>query len=699
MYTVRKMMTKFRDMLRRTEQKSKPTMSSLQEDGGEEGRKTLFPSVIVDGGDIENVEAAKDRATEWIRNEVDRNMTRFYVYAGGDYGNNRSMFVGNFSEKWSGSELYEFAPVHDELRSRARSAGSYAMKWKVDLEKNSWASINFQTGVLLDDGRVGPSSGLTSASKVDLSGYRKLRFTLWADEDTACQARLGDNTPEHPDTATRTLDASLAVTTKPREFAFDLSEDDLSSMDTFLTLGIQRDIASEKKHVLYVSNVFYERTAEDEDDGSTSSVFRGCWLKSWDTPDPRGEFDIAMQNVSFVYDQALCLCVTLDAADDSRSDPDLKRRDALRAQQLARPLVYAVENDAKYSDGRLRNAYMCGPMNPPPGFESRGARTPGWWSREGEDADGRTVFVGKEGVYAQDEYAVSTWTGNVAWALIALSAFAARFPEEAYAMGALSAAKKMGDFILSLLKHDGYGGFSGGLFGFDDAEGGQAELGWRSTEHSADAYACFARLAEILPSSPSKHEWRAAARHALRFTDRMFHSGGREVELEGEVDVLSADACLYWTGTDLDGSINRTTLPLDPLLWTIYGTDGLRADATRLRALRWAHDELRVEGKDPFALAKFSRSSQGGWVEGTGQLATAFNTFGFADYATAALKACLPHQTEEGGFYSTDRDVVDTGFALPGSEDAWYYFRKVHLGATAWFALAASFRNPFRMMA
>ena len=637
------------------------------------------------------IQGAADAAEAWIRGEVDRNMWNFYLFAGGDFGNNRALFTGNFSEQGIGSELYDFAPLPSSLLESSRSNGCYAKRWTVDLSVNQWASINFQTGVLLNDGSIGPSSGLTSESKVDLSGHRRLRLTLWAEADTKCTVRTGDATPEHPDSTTRVLAPEVQLTTSPQEFTFDFTnEDDLSAMDTFLTLGVDRNIAAQQVHTIYVARAYYEAT-----DRSREPIFDGCWIKSWTTSDPRGEFDIIMQNVSFVYDQALALCVMLAASARLDASSEQRTEDLRRAWWLAHAIIYAVENDSKYNDGRVRNAYRCGPMRAPPGFEQkRGARLPGWWPREGISRDGSTIFVGEEGVYGQDEYAVSTWTGNVAWAAIALCAFARNStPKESQQNMAIEAAERMGDFLLNRAKFDGFGGFSGGMFGFDGTD--QTELRWRSTEHAADVYAACAQLQKV---TFKVKKWEALQRHALLFTDRMYHVGSLPATTSSPSSSSQLPAALYWTGTSPDGTINKSNLPLDPILWTIYGTGGHRKDAVRLDALRWADRELRLVPGDPFSLAKYSRVSEGGWIEGTGQLAVAFNEYGFSDRSTASLVSCLPHQTSRGGFYSVDREAADTGFDLPGTSGRkWSYFRREHVGATCWFALAASFRNPFTM--
>jgi hypothetical protein len=50
----------------------------------------------------------------------------------------------------------------------------------------------------------------------------------------------------------------------------------------------------------------------------------------------------------------------------------------------------------------------------------------------------------------------------------------------------------------------------------------------------------------------------------------------------------------------------------------------------------------------------------------------------------------------QGGYYATDSDALATGFDLPTVPgQPRLYYRMVHLGATAWAALAQRHFNPF----
>src|SRR5262249_39038881 len=63
--------------------------------------------------------------------------------------------------------------------------------------------------------------------------------------------------------------------------------------------------------------------------------------------------EIAIRNSCFVYDVDLAGLAFL-----SEGTPDGYRR----ARILANAIVLAQEHDAFYKDGRIRNAYMCGPI-------------------------------------------------------------------------------------------------------------------------------------------------------------------------------------------------------------------------------------------------------------------------------------------------------------------------------------------------
>ena len=141
------------------------------------------------------------------------------------------------------------------------------------------------------------------------------------------------------------------------------------------------------------------------------------FLESYETLG-RKDLEKNLNDAAFVYDNALTLLVYLQ-----QKGQDNFRR----AKILADSFVFAAGHDRFYHDGRLRNAYSAKQLiNPETGF----ANLLGEW-----DATSRQ--------WREDKDQVSTHTGNMAWAAIALSRFYAERGGDAYKTTAIS----MGNWI------------------------------------------------------------------------------------------------------------------------------------------------------------------------------------------------------------------------------------------------------------
>ncbi len=118
----------------------------------------------------------------------------------------------------------------------------------------------------------------------------------------------------------------------------------------------------------------------------------------------------------------------------------------------------------------------------------------GWWDRA-------------EGRWDEDPYQVSTATGNLAWAALALLTLAEATKDRAYTDGAARIAG-----WAATASYDGRApaGFAGGLYGYDDAA---QPLGWKSTEHNVDLTAVFDWLARLQPEGG----WQSKAKSARDF--------------------------------------------------------------------------------------------------------------------------------------------------------------------------------------
>ncbi|GEO82883.1 hypothetical protein [Pararhodospirillum oryzae] len=340
----------------------------------------------------------------------------------------------------------------------------------------------------------------------------------------------------------------------------------------------------------------------------------------------------ALATAAFSYDNALAVLALL-ACDEPG-----------RARRIGEALRRAALHDRTGEAGRLRSAYRAGPQPDAPSPN-------GWW----DPAQGR---------WLEDDAQVSTSTGNVAWAGLALVALAETDKDPAL----WEAAAALGAWIWTHA-HDprGPGGFTGGLFGTDATP---VALTWKSTEHAADAAALFERLA----AGPVPGPWaegRAAARAFLN---------AQWVEAEGRFRI----------GTQPDGvTPNDATSGLDAQVWPPLLTG---APAQWRRALAYAHVAHGVEGG-----FSFNRDKAGIWTEGTAQAALTARAVGEDALADQAL-ATLAGLASPGGYlWATPEARLPTGLALgpDRSQADFFYEHQPHLGATAWAVLAARGWNPF----
>ncbi|MGE5516428.1 MAG: hypothetical protein ACM31D_11480 [Bacteroidota bacterium] len=315
--------------------------------------------------------------------------------------------------------------------------------------------------------------------------------------------------------------------------------------------------------------------------------------------------------------------------------------DVGHARQIGDALLLAATTDRADPQGRLRNAYRAGP--------AVGVPFPhGWWDAQGNH-------------WAEDPMQVGTAAGNVAWAGLALLHLAEATGETRYRDGAVTLAQ----WTLTHTWDQLWGGFSGGIHG-DGA--GTLRLGWKSTEHNVDLAALFDWLGWAEP------RWQPAAKSARAFVAAQFLPG------EGR----------FLTGTLPDGrSPNRATSGLDSQVWPLLLND---APGPWRRALAYVARAHGVDGG-----FDFNDDRDGVWWEGTAQVALARQAVGDCSGARALLRGLAGQFAPSGLLWATSVPRLTTGLALaPDSTDAdFVYFRRPHLGATAWAVLAARGWNPF----
>jgi hypothetical protein len=311
------------------------------------------------------------------------------------------------------------------------------------------------------------------------------------------------------------------------------------------------------------------------------------------------------------------------------------------ATTIGNALSLAVRNDRTFTDGRVRNAYRAGPVG-------KGAPAlPGWWD-------------GKQNIWAEDAAQDGTSTGNVAWAALALLTLHQATKQETF----LADAAHLIDWVIANVSSGG--GFRGGFHGYDPQ---QVKLTWISTEHNVDVYAAAAWLFRLT----GERKYADAASQARVFLERAF------------------DADHFRLGTKPDGSLaDSGMLALDAQLWPWMAIPD--ASAQWRSALNFAATHLAV--KDGF---DFNGDRDGVWVEGTAQASLAYRIAGDPARSAQLLTTLEADRTPSGLLNATREARVSTGLSIdPTKTEAdFFYFRRPHLGATAWATLAATAWNPF----
>jgi hypothetical protein len=398
--------------------------------------------------------------------------------------------------------------------------------------------------------------------------------------------------------------------------------------------------------VIFIDTISYDWARADERHLPPSFV----------TQDGQLAMDWAQRGFSHTYDVALAIIAMLAMGD------------VRRARLMADALIYAQQHDPDGNriDGGVRNCYSGGDLVLPSGWLPTGrdgaVRLAGFWEP-------------MKKVWWQDKYANAVYTGNVAWAGIALVHVYRATGVKKY----LDAAIGMGDWILhhaELRDREGHlqSGYKGGIFYW---EGKEEPVPWVATEHSIDAYVLFTLLAGADPVA--KADWLGGAAHARSFVGSMWAG-----------DHL-------WTGLKPDGSANRDFVPVDIQGWACLAF----GPADFPGALSWALRHCSVEQLDVKGLAFRDMTGlepddpgRGVWPEGTAQMVVALREAGKtaeADAYLGQLRAFQRTLLAEGKTGMTAA-VGERLVAIPGQQE---YFRREHIGATCWCLFAEKGINPY----
>jgi hypothetical protein len=543
------------------------------------------------------------------------------------------------------------AVAMDECSTDRPFSGATCIKCTFKAQGNNWGGFYFMNGVLRgSDVEPCPNWGdepdagfnLTGATKVTFyakgaHGGEKVEYYVggigWS-VDPAGNS-IAPEKP-YPDSFPKVSTGYVTLTKKWKQYHIDLRGKNLSYVLSGFGWVTNAKRNNSRDITFYLDDVRWDK----ERLGDLRL------LVSYETKRSKLEFDTVMRNVAFTYDNALVLIAFL--ARGSASDLD-------RARILANCLSYAVKHDRFYSDGRLRNAYMGADLILFPGWTPNNrvdtVRMPGFWDRN-------------KNKWFEDKIQVSTYTGNVAWAIISLISAYQILGDPKY----IAKAETLGRWVEEECKDIGStGGYTGGFEGWEPKP---TELKYKSTEHNLDLYVAFQRLYEVT----GKEKWEKLALHAKKFVDSMWD------ENDGK----------FWTGTKKNGSgFNKDVIPLDVQAWAILA---FRDEAIRyLRALEYAERHHSVRGG-----FDFNTDKDGIWYEGTAQMAAAYQSCGQSAKATALLSLIESAQLQSGAIPAASRDGLTTGFTLPlPGNPPWLYYHRGHIGATAWYLFAKLRINPY----
>jgi len=593
----------------------------------------------------------------YLQQTSDRYQHTVDVYTDADAAGNHFAARGRFNI--SGGDAY--VPPMDEISLNAPCFGITCITAQFISNGSNWGGWYWLNGVLgPTDRQPALNWGDHPNAGFDLTGATSLQF--WARGANGGEVveffafGVGNTEPpfmNYPDSSLKASLGQVQLSTTWTKYQILLTGRDIHYV--LGGFGWAATAQSNNNHniTFYLDNIQFvkERPADAR------------FLVSYDTVKSSSMFDIVLRNVAFVYDNAVAL-IALTSAGDLQ-----------RARTIADALLYAQSHDRFFTDSRLRNGYQGGDLMLPPGWAPNNkpntVRMPGWYDPA-------------HGTWYEDQFQVSTNTGNIAWGMLALLNFYEATHEQKY----LQAVDKLGDWIIANTSDTrGNGGFTGGYEGWENgaasgssstcASGvlvnGQCKRLYKATEHNIDLYAAFSRLY----AAEGLQKWATAAQNAKTLFLSMWDP------TEGK----------FWTGTTEDGiTISKDVIPLDIQAWAIQALGS--AAGPYLQSLNY------VEGHHKTTLGYGFKQNGGNscgdntWFEGSSQVAVSYSLAGNRSKWQSILNGIHSAQVTSGAMPATDGQCLNTGFFLNDGQP-WEYFPRTHVGATAWLSLAEMGVNPF----
>lgn len=351
------------------------------------------------------------------------------------------------------------------------------------------------------------------------------------------------------------------------------------------------------------------------------------FLPSYPTVEPG-----PLHGAAYLYDNAVAAIALVGCGEQDK------------AYRIGSAILWAIDNDRTWHDGRLRNAYAAGLVTNGP------VKLPGWWDNT-------------QNKWLEDRYQVGSDVGNMAWAMLALLSIDVNTGSRLR-----DGAARLGAWVAQWADTRGTGGFTGGTFGHEPTPEVRT---WKSTEHNTDLAAAFGLLAIRTGDS----RWRDKAMVAEYFVDTMWDPGC---------------AC-FAAGTAEDGVTHNPILALDAQIWPLTALHG--AAGKFASAMTTAEQRMSVGGG-----FSYGEDRDGVWTEGTGQMALLMKLLGRTERAESLIAIIESQRSPDGGFFATTVRALPTGFVLDTDPTKpRHYFRLSHLGAASWAALAERGFNPFTM--
>jgi hypothetical protein len=602
----------------------------------EDSRQIASPSGNAQVGKTKPERPQVPTAADYIESRLAEADRVLYVYK--DFVDGANYYT---QKAWISDYNGQIPAMREDAEGRNGTTGIVA---HIDLAEHTWGGYMFVNGVLKAGATVPELDFGTTDAGLDLTGATSLTF--WARGEHGGEyveffmGTLGnDAIKDAPfaDTSGKLSTGYVRLEREWQRFEIPLDGADLTRIGCgFGWVTNEHQSGYGAKVDFYLDDIRYEFDTPRS---------RPIFLTSY-APAAAGTDAAVINNFAYLYDQCVAAMALSYAGKHER------------ARQIADAIVYAVNNDRFYKDGRLRNAYMGGnPKSYPRWLSSRGrefARMSGFYDAE-------------QGEYFEDAYSVGTSTGNCAWAILALLEVYANAADDPVRDEYLDAATRVAGFILTLESGDGFTG------GYEGWEPEPLKVGYKSTEHNTDLIAAFGRLAKITGEA----KYASATDSAERFVLSMYD------EERG---------CFY-TGTGDDGvTPNKDVIPLDCQTWTLSVLgDGFDANK-RDKVLAFIDAHIAVEGGYDFEADSFD----GIWNEGTAQVGVLCYLMGDDKRAEEIISLLQAGRLPDGSITAADRDGVSTGFKVSGMDIPWEYDRRQHLGATAWLSfLQQGGRNPF----